>query len=344
MMGVAALLVASPWLIRNSVTTGNPTYPYFSTFFGGPPSGMGLGVELSQNDLPDAGLVAGVVRAVGAAPFRTFEPLRQGGLLGLLWVILLPGALFLRKIPFDRWAPLAAATLTGLIAWGALVHFARFLLPVLVPASALAGAAAAALVNQESPTIRRSFHILLIALLAWNSTVLATQLTYDRIGVATGFVNHDDFLRTWVSYQPVIEFVNAELPEDAVLLLVSEPRGMYLDRAILVEDSYRLPWLLELADASSSAEELAQSVSRLGVTHLLVNEGHMRWSARLRGAKSYWEGASPETAHRVSGFFEHHVVRLHEGKGVWVGRLDTGGSQALIASTPRFNNASTTAR
>ena len=112
------------------------------------------------------------------------------------------------------------------------------------------------------------------------------------------------------------------LPEDAVVLLVAEPRSLYINRRVVVEDSYRLPLLLELAAGATSPHELAERVTSLGVTHLLVNEGHMTWSAHLRGVDDYWDGGAPGARTTVQQFLTHSVDRVFQQGDVWIARVD----------------------
>ena len=83
----------------------------------------------------------------------------------------------------------------------------------------------------------------------------------DAVGVAVGLIDDDSFRKTWMSYSPALDFINLSLPTDAVILLVAEPRSLYIDREVVVEDSYRQPLLLELAGTVDSTDALAAKVA-----------------------------------------------------------------------------------
>ena len=309
--GVAVLVALAPWLGRNAVWTGNPVYPYLQQLLGGPPCERDVAVELEHSGADAEPTFAGVIpRALTAPVLRTFRPLESGGRIGAHWLILLPVALLVRGLDRRRAAALWLATVAGAVAWGALVQYARFLVPVMVPAAALAGVAAASLTAGSSRTIARAFTVVLVGILAWNATTLASGFNLDRLAVVTGNLAERDFIDRWVSYGPAIPVVNAELPEDATILLVAEPRSLYLDRRVLVEDPYRTPLLVELARGCRSVEELAREVRGLGATHVLVNTSEMGFFAGMRQADDFWSDATPAERERITGFLADSVRPL----------------------------------
>jgi hypothetical protein len=320
---LAAAAIASPWLIRNAAWTGNPVYPYLQEVLGGPPCERDVAVELAVNNPGATAGPGSLWGAVSAPVVRTFRPLRSGGLIGPHWLILLPAALLIPALRSRSAAPLWLATIAGLLAWGALVHYARFLLPVLVPAAALAGGAAAALTGETaSRTVDRLFTVLLVALLGWNLTVLATGFQLDRLGVVFGISGESDFVNRWVSYGPAIRAVDETLPSEAVLLLVAEPRSLYLDRAVLVEDPYRVPLLVELARGAETPSELADRVRALGATHILVNTSEMEFYAGMRSHTDYWEDASAAERAVIDGFLAKHVRPILRTETLLLGEIE----------------------
>jgi hypothetical protein len=319
--GIAAAVVLLPWLVRNAVWTGNPVYPYLQAILGGPHSGKDIASEIGRYTSPAASWLERIGSALGALIIRTFNPLRQGGLLGPHWVMLLPVSVFTRGADRRTASVLWAAAVSGFLIWGGLVQYARFLLPALVPAAALAGGAAAALTSHHVRSLRTVFQALIVAVLAWNATVLANTLNLDRIRVVSGHSSQEEFLARWVDYGPLIPFVSSQLPGTARLLLVGEPRSFYLERPVLVEDSYRVPWLVELVRGCGSPEQLAERARSRGATHLLVNETHMQRLAKHRAATDYWEGADPTEREIIERFLSETVRPLARMGGVWIGEI-----------------------
>jgi len=319
----AAAIPLAPWLGRNLVWTGNPLYPYLQTLLGGPATDMSIGGHMMQIGGASAGTLTWAWSAATALVRRTIDPLAQGGLLGPQWLLLLPVAAFTVRRKTQRTFALSLwlFTLTGLATWGSLVQMARFLLPVLIPAAALAGSAAAALVSLPETVLRWSFRILLATIFFWNATMIVTTQNFERLGIAGGFVAAEDYLQRWASYYPVVDYLNQDLPQDARVLFVAEPRSMYVNRPVVVEDPFTTPLLVEMAAGSNSGREIARKLIDSGVTHVLVNTVEMPLSAKLRGLPNYWSNATNSERARIDEFLNRWVTRTKGSAHLWIGQV-----------------------
>lgn len=319
-----------PWLARNFAWTGNPLHPYLHQIFGGLPTGMSVGAEIINAGETTPGSLVWALQAIGGLGVRTFEPLRQGGFLGPHWLLLLGAALL---FALHRWpsrhnnaeqrliAGLWVFTIAGVIAWGALVQMARFLLPVLVVAAPLAGSAAHALVSSRRAVVRASFWTLLTFIFIVNSSMIATRQNFERLGVASGLIGAEEYMRTWISYFPVIDHLNQELPPGSRVLFVAEARSFYVDPPVVIEDPLHTPMLVEVASQTGSARGIAAHLDGLGITHVMVNTAEMRLSAGLRGVDDYWAGASAADREAIAEFLDRWVVRTSGNPNVWVARV-----------------------
>lgn len=310
-LAAGGLATAGPWLLRNLLWTGDPVYPYLGRLFGVAPNGMNLAGELAQNTPGSLVALPEAVRVVIALGVRTLHPLQFGGIIGPLWLLLLiPTLLLVRS---RRAAPLWAATVVGLVGWGALVQFGRFLLPVLVPFGALAGAAAAELVRSEprKRLVTPAVVVLLGTLLVWNASAVLDPLQAERLSVVAGAETDTAFIRHWVSYWPAIGAIEELVPPDGKLLLVGESRCYGIPRPVLVEDPYHPPLLVDLAEVSADASDLG--LAGLGVTDLLVNREEMRRMARMRGLEEYFAEASPSARARIVGLLQASPLIWREG-------------------------------
>ncbi len=311
----------APWVARNVAWTGNPVYPYLVELFGGPENSMSLNREIGGNvDMPQSS-VGTVAASAGAVVRRTFLPRYEGGLLGLHWLFLLPAAAMVAGLRPQIRGPLWAATLVGFLCWGFLVQYVRFLLPVLVCAAALAGTVPAAFGRKVSRLTLGSFTGLLCVVFAWNASVLLSHLNIDRITTVAGFLGENDFRVRWSDVAPAADFVSESLPEDALVLMVAEARSFGLERRVIVEDPYRVPLLVEAAEAANSVEDLSGILHRLGVTHILVNEREILRMARIRGVDDYWSPASERSRSLIHTFLETGVTRIFDLGNLWVGEM-----------------------
>ncbi len=298
-LGVGAVAGAGPWLLRNFLWTGDPVYPYFAPLFGLPAQGMNLAGELAQNGPGALGPVLGTLLAL---PLRTVHPLQVGGVIGPLWVLLLVPAMLLVRA--GRARTLWAAAVTGLLGWGALVQFGRFLLPVLVPLAALCGAAAARLVEPQRrrDPVAPLVGALLAVVLAWNASAVLDPLACERLSVVAGAETDGEFLAHWVSYWPAVDGVERTVPPGGRVLLLGESRCYGITSDVLVEDPYHPPLLVELAGISPDPRALAGRLRDMGVTHILVNRTEMERIARMRGLPDYFAEASPAARPSIRAF------------------------------------------
>jgi hypothetical protein len=320
-MALGGALTVGPWLARNLVLTGNPAYPFLSSVLGGRPSPWSVAGQMTQNPEQVHGLGHRLWSAAAAPVVRTFEPLQVGGVLGPHWLILLPAALVLARRRRNELALWLALT-TALAGWGLLVQLGRYLIPGLVAAAALAGAAAAWLTGaDQTRAVRGAVLALLVLMLGWNASSLADRLNVERLEVALGVREADDLMAHWVSYAPAIDVVNQRLPAHAVVLLVGEPRSLYLKRRVVAEDNEHTPLLVELAEEAGSAAALVGLLRERGVTHLLINTIEMQRLASMRGLDHYLAEAGPGAAQRINELLEHHLVRIGGSATCWVSAL-----------------------
>ncbi len=297
----ASLATAGPWLLRNLAWTGDPIYPYLAPLFGLPHQGMNLAGELAQNGPHSLPPLLGTLLAL---PVRTFHPLQVGGPIGPQWLLLLLPAVLLVRSRTAR--ILWAAVVTGLLGWGALVQFGRFLLPVLVPFAALAGAAAARVTLPGRPRdpVAPLVAILLGAVLLWNASTVLDPLAAERLAVVAGAETDGAFRNHWISYWPAVEAIHRLVPANGRILLLGESRSWGIPRSVVVEDPYHPPLLVELAEAAPDPDTLLERLRSLGITHILVNRAEMARIARMRGLPGYFAEASPAARSRIAALLE----------------------------------------
>jgi hypothetical protein len=79
-----------------------------------------------------------------------------------------------------------------------------------------------------------------------------------------------------ISNAPIAAFNRAEeLPADAVVLFVAEPRIFPFPRRCIVPSQHDVNPLRELIESSPSADAVLSGLNRQGISHLLVNWGEL---------------------------------------------------------------------
>jgi len=282
LLGGVALLVWSPWLVKNFLLTGNPMYPFF---FGG--------IHWDPwrawwYDRPGTGLAY-------TAPWKlltAFWDATVWGVEGAQGYSATIGPLFLAFIPLllltwrwirpahRRWLVVALAfcgVLYGFWLWGlartALLLQTRLLFPAFGLLALMAGAAVEAL--QRLP--RRPFdvgwlaRVILVGVLALTLvSALLSAVQGQPLRVLLGFESEEDFLvRRLGWYYVAVEQINETLAADAVVLFLWEPRS-YHCTVDCRPDALLDRWLHTTHRYGYDADAIADAWRADGVTYVLL--------------------------------------------------------------------------
>ena len=323
-----ALLIFSPWMIRNIVLTGNPLYPLAQGLFHGASGGGGALHITSLSPLLMRKLLYGEdLWYILLIPLRIFWEGQDGshryfdGLLNPLYLIFIPLA-FVGVKPRDT-GMLALFSLFFLfIAFFTVDIVTRYLLPILpvVVIFVVIGIS-----NLMAMKRARYLTILCMAgLFAFNGWYMVNLYQkYRPIGYLTGGETREEYLARALPDYAAIRFANANLPDDArVMLMFAGDRGYYWDR----EYSYGGRgggYFVRAVKRSADARELKERFKTMGATHLFIRDDLLgrfakdnlddhdmeRFNITSRGCpanrrRSYRRGRRPEEirAHSVMVF------------------------------------------
>ena len=300
------IIIASPWYVKSWIWTGNPTYPFFYSTFGGR-----YWSAAAAQSYREAQLAYGVGAThvdYMAGPWREIHRvgpgawLREGpfeflvlpwnltlhtasfadppGLLSPLNVHLISlGPLFLALLPL---AFLAGGlgprhrfwlwfSLVFLIFWFAAAQIMRYMIPVL-PALALGLAGALLALRERQPWLGRLIAIP-VALGLIGSAATAYAFNADSFRVALGLEARADYLRRTLGPYAIMEYANMNLPADAKLLLLEEPRGFYLDRPYMWGGGQNQ---MIAGPDYSSADTLLRALARYHINYVLMAPSFLR--------------------------------------------------------------------
>ena len=237
-MSVVSLAVGGGWYLRAAVHTGNPVYPFLSSWFGSPAS-----ESVGSDKTPLAHTPAGLL----ASPWQiTMHPERFGGRaaqLGVVFLALVPGLGWVR--PGKALTAVLLAAVAYYFMWFLLRQNVRFLLPI-VPA--LAAGAGWVLVrglfegdalSLRMPGWMRRGALAAIVLVFGFNTLIAVARARDTVAVAVGLQSRDDFLRQREPSYAVARFAREALSDDAVILS-QDYRSFYFKQRVVRENIFRL--------------------------------------------------------------------------------------------------------
>ena len=285
----AALLLFSPWMIRNFVNTRNPVYPLMYRVFRSTnwdPQKDARWMDAHSPRIPrDLGKL---VKAAGAQAHEAlFFDERKASLLLLLFV---PLTLLARKRTRGVILLLVAHQVLLFFLWFFFTqHNVRFLeawIPAMAGLSALGLGAAFA--TGQAGGLRPLIIVLLLVAPPrwWNYTNVA-----DSLGVALGSVSPQAYFTGparigFKTGYAAMQFINdpTNLPPGSKILFLGEARTFYCRRDHVAGTVFDDNVLEEIVNASKTAEDVRNGLKQRGITHLYVNTPEL---ARLQESYRY---------------------------------------------------------
>lgn len=319
-----AMLIAAPWYLKNWAFTGNPVFPFAYGLFGGHPW-----------DAFRAEWYAAAGSGIGLKPLT---------LLGLPWLLTLgvqdmnfwdgrTGPLLLLFLPLLIWAGLskqfagqrvpAAAKLLLLYA---LTHFAvwtlgviwsrslwqsRLLLPGLVALPPVTGWVWLNLPAFDLPRFSLSRFVNIAIGLTLALTLVDTALLtlkFDPLPYLTGLESRPAYLeRRLGGHYAAMQQLNAQLPPDAVVQFLWEPRSYYC-RVDCRPDSI-LDVFPHAVHLYGSAAAISEAWRQSGITHVLLHQDGLNF------VRSDTPGAVDETV--LADLLENYLEPLDGWGGAY---------------------------
>lgn len=293
-----AIIVASPWYVKNIVLTGNPFFPFFYEVFGGRGWNERMAEQYRRHQLefgtkrnPLQFLIApwnltmrsDVPKGLnlpGREPIKyEVEPNPTSG-IGLTFLAIIPTLIFAR--PISPYAVLVLI-LCGIwfSAWFFSVQYLRYLLPCIIMLCGIVGYAYSHWFERSYITRAVAQAAMLIAVLY--SLLIAFSWALPSIPAALGIVSEDEYLRQTLPSYSIARYINLRLPKDAKVITYGEPLCYYFERDYLWGDpGHNLLIDYEMvARSKEPMKALFESYRKLGVTHVLLNGRY--FSLELKG-------------------------------------------------------------
>ena len=318
---IAVTALVGPWLVRNAFETGNPVYPYFAGIFRH---------EVADPSRTDDRVTSGIGNfaftndtAATALSLGTFTRRGHAGDIGPVYLWLMPLIciwMWRRRRDTDALLVFGLSAL-GVVIWALGPPLGRYLLPSLALIAALAGTTWSEIVDSYPTPLRHILGSILLLVLAANCNPVRGEYLGNQLACFLGFQTDEEYLGDNLTQLDAFRTVNADLPIDATVLLVGEPRVYGIDRAIVVEDQYRTPLLVELAEGSSSAFDIGRSLRNLGITHILVNGAEANRIAAADGRADFLACSSTEARLRLDQFLANGVTPVAGGRSWKIGVL-----------------------
>lgn len=289
-----ALLIVSPWYVKNYILTGNPIYPLFDQVFRflHHASENGVGItgtadsRWASNIFQRREIVFGeTFLETIFIPIRIFFQGKDGsvqyfdGSLNPILIIMLPFAFINRDLNRDKVFFLLFSGFFIFIACFLAVIRIRYILPV-IPFLAILSVIGikniAECVGKKSGMIRRAgligIPVIVIILISFN--FIYTKNYFDRIQPIKYILKQetkDEFLSRNAGSYPAMRYINENLPDDArIFLMFLGGRGYYLDRPYYYEKSFGMNTINGMVKASVDKQNFQAYLQSLDCTHVLI--------------------------------------------------------------------------
>jgi len=304
-----AVVPMSPWLAKNYVQTGNPTFPLFHGIFGGrelPDRGGGIDV-LTRRRL----LYGESWAEVAAVPLRIFttgregDPARFDGVLCPLMLIGIAAALR-RGAPREQRLLLAFAAAFLGIAFFQTSLRARYIVPMLPPLALITAPALAEILSRR--------RVLGGALLAAGALFTLSHLSdkwrqVDPLAYLGGEESRDEYVARFVPEFPVIEYANHALPADARLYLAFlGTRSYYCRRPFTYDYYFSGVTLRRYLESSGDPAEVVERFRDDGITHMVAADALL--------GRFLEDNLDTPTLERWQVFAANHLTRETSAQGV----------------------------
>lgn len=280
-----ALIIFGPWLIKNTLFTGNPFYPAFYGIFGGENMSDEMYRTISRFSHPPdtarilSGLLAHPLALLFPAAWQE-SPYGIGWSFGPGLACFVPLILFYRKIP-SRIQKIAFAALLLFITWAATFLMARFLFPAIVLLLIVSAGALSAL-TRTFPCWAKSFIRTAFILYTFTGLAMGFYAVNSWTGsFGTAFIDEPDdkyLLRQMIDNEqailyslPVYTYINETLEPDAKVLIIGDAQHLYLRRRhVYTYLSATTPYDVFRTEKGHPLK-IAKTLAARGITHIVYN-------------------------------------------------------------------------
>jgi 4-amino-4-deoxy-L-arabinose transferase-like glycosyltransferase len=347
---LVALLVFSPWMIKNYIWTRNPVYPLYNQWFNPAKvvpkpdsatqstSGAPAGSEVSKKPLGHFAIrniqYGESWWRIGLIPVRIFFEGQDGSpqyFDGRLnpFLFFLPVFAFiglgksLAILRTEKKIFLAFALLYLLFVFFRMDMRIRWIAPIIPPLVILSvlglhdiRTAIADRFPSKGAIVGGSVTFAIVAVvLSMNTGYIIDQFRHvDPVSYITGKIGRDEYIERFRHEYPAIRFANHKIPEDAkVFALFLGNRNYYSDREMVFDENH----FREIVWRATSPKEVLIKLKKRGITHLLI-----RYDLFNEWFDTNFKDKEKET---LGEFFKTHSIRIYYKNGYGLFRLENTG-------------------
>ncbi len=294
---VIALILFSPWMLRNIVWTSNPIFPLYEHWFNPQYSE----VPKSVGPLAYRALIYNESWwQIALLPVRVFFQGQDGNpqyFDGELnpFLLLLPFFAFYKlrsdpqRLRVEKKIHLAFAFLFFSYAFFATGLRIRYLSPIVPSLVILSVFGIEKMMEMVKALTSRSVQrtgslvvfLVVMVFIGLNVSYILGEYAYVApFDYLSGRVSRDDYITKYRHEYPAMQYINRHLPSDALILFIFlGDRGYYCERRYLFDIFKTKSKLQQIVEKADDAEDVWGGLRDLGITHLLMNSDIFnRWA------------------------------------------------------------------
>jgi len=316
-----ALLIFSPWMIRNYLWTNNPLYPLYDNWFNPGNPAPPYSILTIMNFEMRSVILKEPWWQIALLPLRIFFQGQDGNpqyfdgkLNPFLLLAIFTCCRFRKKTPIFRCEMQILLAFSSLILLFVLfttnmcqMRYLVMIIPAMVILSVFGLHEISAFCKERFGGVQGNLIVLIIvsAMLYMNAVYIAEQFRYvDPISYISGRISRDAYIAKYRGEHPAMLFANRHLPENAKILgFFTGERRYYSEREIFFDTEVFRKSLLS-ADAP---EAIVRDLRNAGVTHLLI-----RYDLFTEWCDNNFEGRSKNI---LDLFIKKHLISLFSERG-----------------------------
>ncbi len=345
-----SIIIASPWYIKNWLTTGNPFFPAFHALFGG----EDYSSPMALRQLKDARAPLTLFNFdVFKIPFSMLtKPYTFGNPAGPAFLFVWPFLFLIKKRPTVTLL-LIVYCITTYLLWACSFRQIRFFIAPLGAFAILSGFVFETLRQAPGRSLRvfASFCAGIFIIANTCTFMLQSRITTDPLPVVFGAVSKEAYLKKHLSvfaqsrfYEfhdlydnpgdpteltgalySVIEFANTHLNTTNKVLFFGETMHAYLTVPYLCNSAFNRNPLIELMKNNLPVSQAAARLKTQGFTHIIFNPYELK---RLR-AQGYSYQASNQTLMKIGLFMRHHTNMIFKSGNIILLEIAQGTKQPI---------------
>ncbi|MDM8542089.1 glycosyltransferase family 39 protein [Desulfococcaceae bacterium HSG9] len=267
------LLIGCPFYIKNWIMAGNPLYPFFFNMFGG----KGWSIEQARyfdyfhhNLGMGRGLKDYLLLPWNLSFHAEINSARFDGILGPVFILTLPFAISLRKIP-QSIKIITVYCIFTFIFWASAVQQIRYLIPIFPFLAIMVGYL---LNDYQKKAVIFTFLILSVSFsLTFNGFYIIKN--FNKIkpsGVISGAENRDAFLARMIPSYTMFRYLNRTLPGDSKIFFIYMKNIGYLcDRSYYSDSMFESYTIQKILSRTTTLAEMHRTLKARGFTHILYD-------------------------------------------------------------------------